>query len=105
MRHANEVPIELSGRTHREIVPSDDALFAVQATVIDLGLARIDDGSGSDSDGVRWTLFDDETFDGEGDYQYDVYRMMREHNGNEWKHYKPLSNVMVRRDSHHTGQH
>jgi serine/threonine-protein kinase haspin len=30
-----------------------------------------------------------------GDYQFDIYRIMREHNGGEWEGYKPLTNVMV----------
>lgn len=30
-----------------------------------------------------------------GDYQFDVYRMMREHNGGQWEEFKPFSNVMV----------
>ncbi len=31
-----------------------------------------------------------------GDYQFDVYRMMRTHNGDAWEDYRPLTNVMVR---------
>ena len=30
-----------------------------------------------------------------GDYQFDVYRMMREYNGDSWKEYRPFTNVMV----------
>jgi len=42
----------------------------------------------------RWTEFDPEIFESEGDYQYDVYRMMKVHNGGEWGPYNPLTNVI-----------
>ncbi|KAL6305804.1 hypothetical protein BKA93DRAFT_885484 [Sparassis latifolia] len=64
----------------------------IQATVIDLGLARMN--SSGDASDVQWTPFDEEIFEGEGDYQFDVYRMMRAHNGNSWEDYRPLTNVM-----------
>ncbi|KAL1946497.1 hypothetical protein VTO73DRAFT_14601 [Trametes versicolor] len=71
----------------------DDAAHGVLVTVIDLGLARMD---AHDAGGhrVHWTPFDEETFEGEGDYQFDVYRMMRQHNGDAWEDYRPLTNVM-----------
>jgi hypothetical protein len=31
-----------------------------------------------------------------GDYQFDVYRMMKEYNGQSWEEYRPFTNVMVR---------
>jgi len=31
-----------------------------------------------------------------GDYQFDIYRLMRKHNGGRWADFRPLSNVMVR---------
>ena len=72
----------------------DDPDHGVLVTVIDLGLARMDshDAAGA---GVHWTPFDEETFEGEGDYQFDVYRMMRKHNGDRWNEFRPLTNVMV----------
>jgi len=30
-----------------------------------------------------------------GDYQFDVYRLMRKYNGDDWETFKPLTNVMV----------
>lgn len=30
-----------------------------------------------------------------GDYQFDVYRIMRDHNGGAWEDFNPLTNVMV----------
>ncbi|KAI0796954.1 hypothetical protein C8Q75DRAFT_790911 [Abortiporus biennis] len=77
----------------RRRVMMDDDYHGVRATVIDLGLARMDAEDGA-HDKVRWTPFDDEVFEGEGDYQFDIYRMMRAHNRNSWKEYRPLSNVM-----------
>jgi serine/threonine-protein kinase haspin len=65
----------------------DDPSHGVETTIIDLGLARMSGG-----DGVQWTPFDDEIFEGEGDYQFDVYRMMKDGVGEE---YKPITNVMV----------
>jgi len=31
-----------------------------------------------------------------GDYQFDVYRMMKNYNGDSWEKYQPFTNVMVR---------
>lgn len=90
----------------------DHDAYGVKATVIDLGLSRMDANHGSSSS-VHFTPFDDEVFEGEGtllylaiglvvyipfsgDYQFDVYRMMRKHIGKSWETYRPLTNVMVR---------
>lgn len=70
----------------------DDEIHGVEATIIDLGLSRLDSGAG---DGPHWTPIDDEVFEGQGDLQYDIYRMMRDAN-KDWKAYNPLTNVMVR---------
>ena len=69
----------------------DDYSSGVIATIIDLGLSRMD----ASPTEVHWTPFEPEVFEGEGDYQFDIYRMMRDHNGDSWKEYKPLTNVMV----------
>ena len=68
----------------------DAPAHGVLVTIIDLGLARMDAHAG-----VHWTPFDEETFEGEGDYQFDVYRMMRTHNAGAWDAFRPLTNVMV----------
>ena len=65
----------------------DDPSHGVVATIIDLGLARMN----GDED-VHWTPFDDEIFEGEGDYQFDIYRMMESGIGEE---YRPVTNIMV----------
>jgi serine/threonine-protein kinase haspin len=68
-------------------VPMNDPSHGVEATIIDLGLARMNGG-----EEVHWTPFDDEIFEGEGDYQFDVYRMMK---GGVGEEYRPITNVMV----------
>lgn len=75
-------------------ISMDDADHGVVVTIIDLGLARMDSHGGTTAS-VHWTPFDEETFEGEGDYQFDVYRMMRKHNGDEWEAFQPFTNVMV----------
>ncbi|EEB96408.1 hypothetical protein MPER_04466, partial [Moniliophthora perniciosa FA553] len=75
----------------------DDPLNGVQVTIIDLGLARMDAGDGSGGEMVHWTPFDDEVFEGEGDYQFDIYRMMRKQHRSQWESFNPLTNVMVSR--------
>ncbi|KAI5124739.1 hypothetical protein M0805_005374 [Coniferiporia weirii] len=72
------------------LVYMDDLSHGVRSTIIDLGLSRIDHGLGD----AYWTPFTEEIFQGEGDYQYDVYRMMREYSKNEWQSFRPLTNVM-----------
>ncbi|TFY63228.1 hypothetical protein EVJ58_g3377 [Rhodofomes roseus] len=69
----------------------DDESHGIEATVIDLGLARMETSDGAET---HWTPFEEEVFEGEGDYQFDVYRMMRVHNGDSWEAYRPLTNVM-----------
>ena len=44
----------------------DDRSHGVQATIIDLGLSRMDAGDGADGECVHWTPFDEEVFMGEG---------------------------------------
>ncbi|KAJ3574797.1 hypothetical protein NP233_g1521 [Leucocoprinus birnbaumii] len=72
----------------------DDLDNGVQTTVIDLGLSRMDAGDGSNKEAVHWTPFDDEIFMGEGDHQFDIYRLMKSYIGSNWEGYHPLTNVM-----------
>ncbi|KAH9965795.1 hypothetical protein BC827DRAFT_767522 [Russula dissimulans] len=75
-------------------LPMDRLVHGVKATVIDLGLARMDARLDDGSTEIRWTPLDEEIFEGEGDYQFDIYRFMRRHNGGRWADFRPLSNVM-----------
>ncbi|KIK67787.1 hypothetical protein GYMLUDRAFT_237993 [Collybiopsis luxurians FD-317 M1] len=72
----------------------DDPSHGVEVTLIDLGLARMDAGDGRGGEMVHWTPLDEETFMGEGDYQFDIYRMMREQNGDSWESFNPSTNVL-----------
>ncbi|KZV82951.1 hypothetical protein EXIGLDRAFT_729090 [Exidia glandulosa HHB12029] len=65
--------------------------FGVCATIIDLGLSRMQIGQGNET---HWAPFAEEIFEGTGDYQFDVYRLMRAHNGGDWAPFRPLTNVM-----------
>lgn len=71
----------------------DNTRFGVKTTIIDLGLSRMD-ANNSEDQRTYWTSFDDDIFEGEGDYQYDVYRMTRKLNGGAWDRYQPFTNVM-----------
>jgi serine/threonine-protein kinase haspin len=44
----------------------DDPVHGVRATLIDLGLSRMDAGDGSGGEKVHWTPFEEEIFEGEG---------------------------------------
>ncbi|OCB87488.1 hypothetical protein A7U60_g5393 [Sanghuangporus baumii] len=68
----------------------DDPWHGVQSTIIDLGLSRMDHGHGDSF----WTPLDEEIFEGKGDYQYDIYRMMRKHIREDWSSFSPFTNVM-----------
>ena len=46
------------------LLPMDHLVHGVKATVIDLGLARMDAGDGTTD--IRWTPLDEEIFEGEG---------------------------------------
>ncbi|KAI9467153.1 hypothetical protein BJY52DRAFT_1236715 [Lactarius psammicola] len=87
-----DVPSEVFDRDAR--LPMDHPAYGVQATVIDLGLARMDARADDGSTEICWTPFDEEIFEGEGDYQFDIYRLMRKHNGGRWADFRPLTNVM-----------
>ncbi|KAI0268119.1 hypothetical protein BC834DRAFT_867963 [Gloeopeniophorella convolvens] len=75
-------------------LPMDHESHGVRATVIDLGLARVDSFPADGDIETHWTPFDEDIFDGEGDYQFDIYRLMRDHIGGRWDDFRPLTNVM-----------
>lgn len=68
----------------------------MRVTLIDLGLSRMN----THTHQAWFTELEPEIFEGEGDYQFDVYRMMKAHcfsgtDKPDWEAYKPLTNVMV----------
>ncbi|XP_015361408.1 serine/threonine-protein kinase haspin [Marmota marmota marmota] len=63
----------------------------LQVNIIDYTLSRLE------RDGI--VVFcdismDEELFTGEGDYQYEIYRLMRKENNNCWGEYHPYNNVL-----------
>lgn len=67
--------------------------FGVEVRVIDYTLSRLE----KDSELFFTTMDDEAYFNGEGDYQFDVYRLMREEimgkRASSWKEYCPKTNV------------
>lgn len=57
--------IRPSSSTHKAAM--DDSVHGIEATLIDLGLSRMDAGDGKGGERVHWTPFDSEVFDGEGE--------------------------------------
>jgi len=68
----------------------DSEMYGVQVTLIDLGLSRVNAGQGD----IYFTTPEDEVFEGEGDYQYDVYRLMQRVHKKRWDGFNPMTNVM-----------
>ncbi|KAM4603370.1 serine/threonine-protein kinase haspin [Polymixia lowei] len=59
--------------------------------IIDYSLSRLEiDGLTVSCDISQ----DEELFMGQGDYQFDIYRLMRQENSNNWSDYRPHSNVL-----------
>ncbi|XP_005056755.1 PREDICTED: serine/threonine-protein kinase haspin [Ficedula albicollis] len=80
-----ELQYMLSGETHS--IPT----AGIHVSIIDYTLSRLE------KDGL--TAFcdlstDQELFQGSGDYQFDIYRQMKEQNNNSWTDYHPHSNVL-----------
>ncbi|XP_039177310.1 serine/threonine-protein kinase haspin [Crotalus tigris] len=80
-----EVAVTLNGEVH--VLPTQGILV----NIIDYTFSRLE------RDGL--TVFcdlstDDEVFQGGGDYQFDIYRQMREENANNWADYFPHSNIL-----------
>jgi serine/threonine-protein kinase haspin len=65
--------------------------YGVKATIIDFTLSRmVYDGCCLYNDLAN----DADLFTASGDYQFDIYRMMKKRVGNEWERYEPSTNVM-----------
>ncbi|XP_009991500.1 PREDICTED: serine/threonine-protein kinase haspin [Chaetura pelagica] len=80
-----ELDYVLNGETHT--IPT----AGLHVNIIDYTLSRLE------KDGL--TVFcdlstDEELFLGTGDYQFDIYRQMKEENSNNWTDYHPHSNVL-----------
>ncbi|KAJ3031000.1 UNVERIFIED_CONTAM: Serine/threonine-protein kinase haspin [Siphonaria sp. JEL0065] len=65
------------------------SLEGVKVTIIDYTLSRCETGRR-----LFFNKMDDESFYcGEGDYQFDIYRMMRQETQGDWKSFHPKTNV------------
>ncbi|CAH0720204.1 unnamed protein product, partial [Brenthis ino] len=76
----------LRGRAHRV------ARRGVAATVIDYSLSRVSLPPGAAL--YNDLAADDGLFDAVGDYQFQVYRLMRDKLGNDWKNFEPYTNIL-----------
>ncbi|XP_003799100.1 serine/threonine-protein kinase haspin [Otolemur garnettii] len=83
--HLKEIPYILNGKT--STIPT----CGLQVSIIDYTLSRLE------RDGI--VVFcdismDEDLFTGEGDYQFEIYRLMRKENDNCWGEYHPYNNVL-----------
>ncbi|TPP63068.1 Serine/threonine-protein kinase haspin [Fasciola gigantica] len=62
----------------------------IQVTIIDFTVSRLF----HEGNIVYVDMSDSpEIFEGEGDYQFDIYRIMRDNNGNDWRPFHPRTNL------------
>ncbi|XP_046977805.1 uncharacterized protein LOC124543600 [Vanessa cardui] len=68
----------------------------VAAAVIDYSLSRaaLRLPAGGRAELYNDLAADDGLFDAVGDYQFEVYRLMREKLGNDWKNFEPYTNIL-----------
>ncbi|XP_010609674.1 serine/threonine-protein kinase haspin isoform X2 [Fukomys damarensis] len=83
--HLRELHYTLNGKT--STIPT----HGLQVNIIDYTLSRLE------RDGI--VVFcdismDEDLFTGEGDYQFEIYRLMRKENNNCWCEYHPYNNVL-----------
>ncbi|XP_049633272.1 serine/threonine-protein kinase haspin [Suncus etruscus] len=83
--HLKELHYTLDGKT--KSIPT----LGLQVNIIDYTLSRLE------RDGI--VIFcdiskDEDLFTGEGDYQFEIYRLMRKENNNCWDEYHPYNNVL-----------
>ncbi|XP_017786678.1 PREDICTED: putative serine/threonine-protein kinase haspin homolog [Nicrophorus vespilloides] len=65
--------------------------YNIQASIIDFTLSRI---TNDDICIFNDLSQDPDLFNAEGDYQFEIYRLMQKCNGNDWQQYKPYTNVL-----------
>lgn len=80
----------LRGRAHRV------ARRGVAATVIDYSLSRLALPLPAPAAAALYNdlAHDDGLFDAVGDYQFEVYRLMRDKLNNDWKNFEPYTNIL-----------
>jgi len=74
----------------RDGTPFSIPIYGVKATIIDFTLSRI-----TYKDDVLFfdMANDPELFTAEGDYQFDIYRHMKQDVNNNWNQYQPITNL------------
>uniref|UniRef100_A0A1I7XRL6 non-specific serine/threonine protein kinase n=1 Tax=Heterorhabditis bacteriophora TaxID=37862 RepID=A0A1I7XRL6_HETBA len=89
----NVLAMESSGDIEYRYAGKDIILrsYGCKVSIIDFTLSRMTKGG--------TTIFrdlepDEELFQGKNDYQFDIYRMMRAHNGGNWQSFSPKTNCM-----------
>lgn len=91
-RDLHKGQILISAKAGQTSIDCDDYLStdcsAVQATIIDFGLSRLDMPQSV------WTPLPDEVYEGVGP-QWNVYRSMRDRVDGDWEGFHPSTNVLV----------
>ncbi|PWN51992.1 hypothetical protein IE53DRAFT_378522 [Violaceomyces palustris] len=94
---AGQVPQDME--TYSEAVQSswtewllEPQICGSRATIIDFSLSRI--SGGKNSEVIAYNFEAEEIFEGEGDFQFDVYRSMRDLTKGDWDSFFPLTNLM-----------
>ncbi|GES75894.1 serine/threonine-protein kinase haspin [Rhizophagus clarus] len=80
----------ISYNVHLDDANVEVETFGVRACIIDYTLSRME----YEDEVIYVNILNDEYFIGEGDYQYDVYRMMREESKADWRSFWPRTNVI-----------
>ena len=74
---------------HRDLHWGNVLIDGLECTIIDFTFSRLKIG-----ESIHFTPFlSEDYFTGNGDYQFDVYRMMKETTENDWKSFHPLTNI------------
>ncbi|KAI9597657.1 hypothetical protein BDF19DRAFT_280894 [Syncephalis fuscata] len=74
------------------VMPNTDVHLAhcgIRCIIIDYTLSRLE----TENELLYVELEDNELFEGEGDYQFEVYRRMRQHTASRWEEFHPITNV------------
>lgn len=81
-------PLRRSKQTFASRLAADRA--GCRARIIDFTLSSVTDG-----ERIQGGMEGDELFEGEGDYQFEVYRMMRTVTQRDWQDHHPVTNLLV----------
>ncbi|XP_040575175.1 serine/threonine-protein kinase haspin homolog [Lepeophtheirus salmonis] len=66
----------------------------IKATIIDFSLSRLTCQVKQDEPIFKDISKDEALFSAVGDYQFEIYRLMRESNQNDWKSFTPYTNIL-----------